>query len=265
MAALGLWALDSAGARSADPKIPHGSDPGGVPVAIVGRGVDYTRKDVAALLARDGEGDAIAWDVADGDPRPFPGPAPGDEALAGLLAGGVDRARLVVVRMPVDMPPALAPALQFVARTPARIVLLVPPVSAPIPIAPLADAARRLPGHLLVVPARLVVVDAVAARAGLLVVAGFRPADGGVAGRGADVAVPLAAGSEPAGLQADDVAAVRVAALATRIIGSATVADGAELRARVLALARRDPGGAGGTPAGALILDALTVPSASPR
>ena len=54
-AALMLAATTAASAPK--PKIPAGLDPGGVTVALVGNGIDYTRPTISHRLARNGEGE----------------------------------------------------------------------------------------------------------------------------------------------------------------------------------------------------------------
>jgi hypothetical protein len=120
----GLWlALAIAGgdlARADDPALAPGRDPGGTAIAILADGFDYTRADVARILARDGEGEAIAWDAADRDPHPFAAEASGTElALAATARGGV---RVVAVRVATGDPASLAQGIAFAAATPARIV-----------------------------------------------------------------------------------------------------------------------------------------------
>lgn len=53
------------------PPVPPGRDPGGVAVALIGTGIDYTLPAVARRLARDGEGELIGWDLQDEDRKPF--------------------------------------------------------------------------------------------------------------------------------------------------------------------------------------------------
>jgi hypothetical protein len=43
-------------AQEKKPPLPPGRDPGGQAVALISTGIDYTRLDIAARLARDGEG-----------------------------------------------------------------------------------------------------------------------------------------------------------------------------------------------------------------
>ncbi len=40
-------------------------------MVLLTRGLDYTRPEIAKLLARDGEGELIGWDFVDNDNRPF--------------------------------------------------------------------------------------------------------------------------------------------------------------------------------------------------
>ena len=65
--ALGVAAL----AQGAKPSVPSGRDPGGVAIALIGTGIDYTLPLLARRLARDGEGELIGWDLEDKDRKPF--------------------------------------------------------------------------------------------------------------------------------------------------------------------------------------------------
>ena len=112
--------------------MPPGRDPGGVAVALLSSGIDYTIPEMASWLARDGEGEIIAWDFIDNDNRPFDAtgvrtpPSRGGSA-ADLVAHMVTAAapsqiRIVPVRVDPADPDTLGRAVAFVARTPARIV-----------------------------------------------------------------------------------------------------------------------------------------------
>src|SRR5215813_6387373 len=86
------------------PPVPPGRDPGGVAVALIGTGIDYTLPQVASRLARDGEGELIGWDLQDEDRRPFDrskGSAPpewgGDGTLIASLLVRDGAVRLVPV------------------------------------------------------------------------------------------------------------------------------------------------------------------------
>ncbi|MCL4766962.1 MAG: hypothetical protein KJZ80_12055 [Hyphomicrobiaceae bacterium] len=130
---IGLCALAAAAeaaARDKDPRVPPGRDPGGIAVALVSTGVDYTLPQVASRLARDGEGEVIGWDFADGDALPFDtsqgrsSTGRDGTALASLVLTEAPGARLVPVRIGPDQPGSLARAVAFVGQTPARIVLI---------------------------------------------------------------------------------------------------------------------------------------------
>jgi hypothetical protein len=230
------------------PRLAAGRDPGGRAVAIVGSGIDYRDLSLAARLARDGEGEAIALDLVDNDPHPFAAPPANDDAVARIILGEGQATSLVVVRAVPDQPSRLPAALRFVAQTPARIALLVPAMAAPLQMAALLDAAGRLPGLLLVVPSSLVEPpppgSVTLERHGLLVVAEERsPSPPAMADATVTVLDPrgdVAAGSADA--PADNVAAARMAALAARLLAVAPALAGASLRAGILARATRRPG-----------------------
>lgn len=238
--------------HAADPRPPPDRDPGGTAVAVVGRGIDYTRREVAHRLARDGEGQIIGFDFADNDAYPFAPYPQGDDDLAGVILEEGRTTRLVVVRTPAGRAAALAPALQLIAQTPARIALLVPQLGAPMDLANLVDAARRLPHLLLIVPARLVTGVTSASHGGLIVVAGS-PSDR-TAGfsAAADVALarePEVSAAQDAGTVAgqtrliDDLAAARLAALAARIVAAEPTLAGLALKDRIVGLAKPGPSG----------------------
>ena len=113
-------------AFAADPKVPPAVESGDrVPVAILTAGFDYTRGEIAARLARDGEGEIIAWDVP-GEDR-FPYSADGDTELMVGLAGQLPASAPVsflAVKVDATDPTSLAKGLAFVARTPARTVIV---------------------------------------------------------------------------------------------------------------------------------------------
>jgi hypothetical protein len=113
-------------ASAADPKVPPAVEPGTrTPIAILTSGFDYTRPEIAARLARDGEGEIIAWDVP-GEDR-FPYDTAGDTELMSVLAKSLSSQApisLLPVRVDPNDPVSLAKGLSFVARTPARTVLI---------------------------------------------------------------------------------------------------------------------------------------------
>jgi hypothetical protein len=54
-----------------NPPVPGGKDPGGVPVAIVDAGVNYLLPEVGQRLARNEDGEILGYDYWDLDKRPF--------------------------------------------------------------------------------------------------------------------------------------------------------------------------------------------------
>jgi hypothetical protein len=114
----------------AKPKPPPGRDPGGIAIALVGPGIDYRDQDLARRLARDGEGEPVAWDAVDGDARPFaharanPEPEIDGTELAKLLLSAYANSRVIPVRAPSGDSTALMQAMRFAVRSPARIVAL---------------------------------------------------------------------------------------------------------------------------------------------
>jgi hypothetical protein len=117
-------------AQDKKPVLPPGRDPGGVAVALLSSGVDYTLADLARWLARDGEGELIGWDFADNDLRPFerngqatPAALGGNATSLALKIAGVGK-RIIPVRIDAGAPLALARAVAFIARTPAKVAVV---------------------------------------------------------------------------------------------------------------------------------------------
>ncbi len=126
-----LAATSASAQKAADkPRVPPGVDPGGVAVAIIGGGIDYTRPEIAARLARDGEGEIVGWDFIDNDRRPF--------AVCNHRAGGhihCDQgpilviteleaiARFIVTRVDPSKPQMMVDAMRLIGGTAARIVV----------------------------------------------------------------------------------------------------------------------------------------------
>ncbi len=116
----------SAPACAADPKVPPAVESGNrSPIAILTTGFDYTNPAIAAHLARDGEGEIIAWDVPGNDRFPYD-PA-GDTGLMTELAAQIPPdapISLLAVKVDPNDPVSLAKGLAFITRTPARTVLI---------------------------------------------------------------------------------------------------------------------------------------------
>lgn len=158
LAAVLVAALAATGAfaKSAKPKVPPGTDPGGTAIALIAYGVDYTDLEIAPRLARDGEGDIIGWDFVAGDNRPYAASAENGvdgTRLAKLILSAYARGRLVPVRVASSDSALFAQALRFVMQSPARIVA-IPIWNARPEIADmLGAAAAQAPGTLFVIPA----------------------------------------------------------------------------------------------------------------
>ena len=255
------------------PKVRAGRDPGGIAVAVIGAGVDYRRPEIAARLARDGEGEIIAWDVIDDDARPLEAPSAHGRRLppeAGTVTIELNllapdpKARLIPVRVPDANPLALGGALAFAALTPARIaVVLVGGMTDPQPLSwqLFQDTAKRAPHLLIVVPAghyamdidgletaparlpipNLVVVTAATAEGRVTASWGAKSVDVAV---GSETALAIGAAPESTGAALENAAALQLAAIASGIAAKVPGLDGVSLKAGVLALARPMPAGA---------------------
>ena len=241
--AIGLVA-GAAVAQATKPRVPPGRHPGGVPVAIIGPGVEYTDAAIASRLARDGEGEIVGWDFVDNDRRPWQRCAvenehqPSCAALAvRAVLGEAEGSCLVVVRVAADRPQSLVDAVKLTASGPARIVLIAPDGLAPPP-ALLAEAAARFPQLLFIVPAPISgpatkspnVLSVVAAT---ITHSSVEPA----AAAPADLAVSvqLVATALPESYRRrSDIAAARTAAMAARLSAAVPGLDAATLKRRIL-------------------------------
>ncbi|MEM6497227.1 MAG: hypothetical protein AAF709_10920 [Pseudomonadota bacterium] len=147
-----LLLLPPSGVQASEPKVPPGLDPGGVAIALLGDGVDYTKPEIAKRLARDGEGDLIAWDFVDNDIRPYAkaGQSTLDAEYLITASAGVS---LVIVKEPAgNNAAAIGHMSTFVVRTPARIVAW--PAGRPerVDWPVMFQAAQRFKDRLFIVP-----------------------------------------------------------------------------------------------------------------
>ncbi len=148
-------------AQAQKPRVPPHRDPGGVLVAMLGPGIDYTQAELAGRLARDGEGELIGWDMVDNDRQPYDaksGASPSEHggdatALANLLLAGAAPARLAPLRVDPANPVGLARAVQVVSQMGARIVLVPMWSSEAAAWEPFRQAAMRSPNILFVLAA----------------------------------------------------------------------------------------------------------------
>lgn len=237
-------------AGAGDPAVPAGVDPGGgMRVAILGRGIDYTADDIHGRLARDGEGEIIGHDFIDDDRQPYA--AAGDTDIARVILAEGQATTLVPVRTNFGSVSTLALSLGFVVKGPARIVVLLHPFDGENFVSLLRAVAPRFPDRLFIVEAGnegldldpLTEADARGMANVLVVTASDR--DGRLAGHvnfgalSVDIAVPTsdaenpAAGSRPV---TTALAAARVAALAARLMAVDRQRDGRGLKERIAGL-----------------------------
>lgn len=147
-------------AQDRKPPLAPGRDPGGVAIALLTTGIDYTLPNIAQRLARDGEGELIGWDVADQDRKPFDksngasrSEHGGDGTRIASLLAEAPGTRLVPVRVDPGDAVSLARAIAFVAQTPARIAALPMWSATRQDWEPLRQAALRFKDVLVIVPA----------------------------------------------------------------------------------------------------------------
>ncbi|MEO1207616.1 MAG: hypothetical protein AAFV45_14915 [Pseudomonadota bacterium] len=142
-------------AHSDDPDFLPGTDPGGIAIALIGAGIDYTDAKISSRLARDGEGTPIGWDFVDNNYKPFEGDSKAySGGAAAALLSAYKKSRLIVVRVDTASPSSMAQALGMASKMPARIVA-VPELSIADGPQMVTAIAARAPDRLFVVPAVL--------------------------------------------------------------------------------------------------------------
>jgi len=224
------------------PAVPPGRDPGGVAVATIGDGIDYTRTEIALRLARDGEGEIVGFDLTDKDRRPF-------SSAANLLGETILResgpCRLAVFRAERGDLRQTAEAVAMVGKSPARIAL-VTTVTSEEPDWPfLKEASRRFPDILFVVPAGDAkrTLDASISLDNVIVVteAAFARTPANQGPDAVDLALlPSATSAEDDGTRHQS---ARIAALAARIVAAEPDLKGAAIKERIVGLAKPFPAG----------------------
>lgn len=129
-AAFGLVAFAQAG--TGEPRVPAGKDPGGVAVAIIDSGVNYTLPAIAQRLARNEQGEIVGYDFQDNDRRPFdlvPGQKPDSGGhhgtrVAGIFLREAPAARLIPYRYRAHSFETFGKIVETIADCPARIVIM---------------------------------------------------------------------------------------------------------------------------------------------
>jgi hypothetical protein len=124
------------------PAVPTGTPTRGFAIGLLIDGIDYTKPAIAARLARDGEGVAIAYDAVDDDARPYGTDAAAEASV--LLAP-----TLVVPIRVAATDDSTARAFAFVRRSPARVVAVLVPLAA----GAVAKEAAATPDRLVIVAA----------------------------------------------------------------------------------------------------------------
>jgi hypothetical protein len=119
-------------ASPGEPDMPPGKDPGGVAVAIIDSGINYTLGFVAPRLARDAKGQILGYDFQDNDRLPFdlvPGQKPDSgrhhgTRVAGIFLREAPKARLIPYRYRAHSFGTFARIVETIAASPARIVIM---------------------------------------------------------------------------------------------------------------------------------------------
>ncbi len=253
-------------AQSKDPPVPPGRNSGGIPVAVIGPGLDYTLPHLAQMLARDGEGEITGYDFIDDDRRPFEtsGTAGPGTRIAEIVTGEGQAATLIAVRAKMDDAITLTKAIKFAAQSPGRIIAIDHGFVTPIDMEMFNSAARHYRENLFIVMAGEGGTDldpAFNARFGekypraanLLVVAacdqkGVLAPKSNWGASSVDVAIDVVSHfvvEDGAGLSKDpnlsSIALARVAALAARLLAVEPHIRGAAFKERIVRLAAAMP------------------------
>lgn len=250
-------ALLATPALAADPPVPAGMASGGVPVAVISGGFDYTKPHIAQMLARDGEGEITGFDYIDEDRRPFATETDSEGTrIAEVLIGEGQAVSLVAVRARTTDPISMTKALKFVTQGPAPIVAIDCAFVRLIDIAMVASAARHYNEHLFIVRAgagnvdldtrvlerfrnvmNLIVVAAAGDDGALDSQSNFGNATVDI---GADIVSRFGQADEaptPSAERQSSLALARITALAARLLAIEPHVKGAALKERIMRLA----------------------------
>ncbi|MEM8647684.1 MAG: S8 family serine peptidase, partial [Pseudomonadota bacterium] len=115
-----------------NPSVPDGKDPGGVTVAHIDSGVNYTLPEIAARLARTPGGEAVGYDFWDLDKRPFDVdaarspfyPLRHGTLVSSILVREAPDIRLIPYRYPRPDMSRMAEVLEHAAKNGAKIVAM---------------------------------------------------------------------------------------------------------------------------------------------
>lgn len=268
MACITFFGTSIALAGPEDPRVPPGLDPGGVSVAHIDTGVNYTLPFIAKRLARDGEGDVIGYDFQDDDLTPFdahPGaegntPRRHGTSVASVLLREAPTSRLQPYRYAAGNPGSFAEIVQQIAYTPARIVAMPLGGYRKEDWEPFREAANAAPDVLFVVSAgnegknidKEPIYPAAFGLPNVLVVAatdafGRFPSESNVGEETVHISAP-AENIEAIGFDGGRVsvsgssfAVPRIAALGARILDKKPTISTADLKAALIAFAGPNP------------------------
>lgn len=255
--AVATYAFAQPSMAADDPPVPTGMHPGGLPVALIGGGIDYKQARIAERLARDGEGEIIGYDVASEDRRPFSSDENNSTAIAEVILAEAGATSLVPVKADLSDALSVAQAIAYAAHGPSPIIALNLDTAHSPASSALGEAARHFPQRLFIIAAgdNAADLDAVATPqtgldAGNVMIIAACDAEGRLitsSNHGAnsvDIAVDVVsrthiAAEQPTGGKASALALARVTALAARLMAVEPDLDGAGLKARILTLAKR--------------------------
>lgn len=245
-------------ADSRDPPVPPGEIGGGIPVAIIGAGVDYTQDAVASRLVRDGEGEIAGYDYIDDDRRPY-ARDPAAQDVAEIVLGEGQTTSLIPLRVNLDDMTSLSHALRHAGQSPAMIVFIQDMPKERGAVAALASASRYFSDRLFIIAAseegRVLDQDWASGLRGIpnvLTVAAAGPNSEPIAGANsgpltidlATTGAPLKGeGSRPAGAPgASARSAAHIAALAARLRAVEPAIPSAAVKVRIQELAKLPAG-----------------------
>ncbi len=264
-----LASVPSAQAGPGEPPVPAGTDPGGVAVALIDSGVNYTVPEIAARLARDAQGRLLGYDFHDDDRMPFdivPGYAASSgnhhgTGVAGVLMREAPAARLVPYRYHATSFESLAQIVRHIGQGPARIVSMPLGGYARRQWEPMRRAIAAHPEILFVVSAgnegrnvdEKPIYPAAFGLPNVLVVAstdnfGRFPKSSNWGVKTVDISTPgerlksLDHSGVAREVSGSSYAVPRIAALAARLSARRPDWDAARLKAAIVALAVRSPG-----------------------
>ncbi|MEM8687097.1 MAG: S8 family serine peptidase [Pseudomonadota bacterium] len=144
-----------------NPPVPAGTDPGGVTVAHIDSGVNYTLPQIAERLARTADGDAVGYDYWDMDKRPFDVdaarspfyPLRHGTLVSSILVREAPDIRLIAYRYPRPDMSRMAEVLAHASKNGAKIVAMPLGSNTRANWAVFKDAAARHAEMLFVVSA----------------------------------------------------------------------------------------------------------------